>query len=110
MYADDTRIIVPSCFALYKLLDLCSEFAVTKTIVFYSSKSKYVCFKPQSLMSLYVPDMLLNGNILKCVTDTTYLGISINCQIHNDADIMHHVKATYTKGNIMISRFKQTMS
>ncbi len=106
MYADDTCIIAPSPSALFKLLALCTEFAAENSIVFNSSKSKYMCFKPKSLSNLYVPDMYLNDKVLKCTSDTKYLGVLINCDLQDDDDIMRHVKATYTRGNIMISRFK----
>ena len=65
MYADDTCIITPSPSAMYKLLKICTKFAEDNSIIFNSSKSKLMCFKPKSLKSLYVPDMYFNDKILE---------------------------------------------
>ena len=106
MYADDTCIIAPSPCSLYKLLGECSDFAIENTILFNSSKSKYMCLKPKSLSKLHVPNMYLNGELLKCVSKTKYLGVFIDNPVTDDEDIMRHVKAIYARGNIMVNRFK----
>ena len=46
MYAGDMNIIAASPSALFKLLQICTEFAVENTIIFNRSKSKYMRFKP----------------------------------------------------------------
>ena len=107
MYADDTCIIAPSPCSLYKLLGECSDFAIENTILFNSSKSKYMCLKPKSLSKLHVPNMYLNGELLKCVSKTKYLGVFIDNPVTDDEDIMRHVKAIYARGNIMVNRFKK---
>jgi hypothetical protein len=75
-------------------------------LVFNSTKSKYMCFKPKKYSNLYVPNMYLDGESLECVERTKYLGVLISNNSRDDDDIMRHVRGTYTRGNIMISRFK----
>jgi hypothetical protein len=106
MYADDTCIIAPAPSAMYKLLKICTEFAKNNSIVFNHTKSKYLCFKPKSLLNLYVPDMYFNGEVLTSVTCTKYLGVVIDSSAQDNVDILRHVRAIYTRGNMLISRFK----
>ena len=70
MYAD----AVHYC-ALYKLLavDICVVFAKDTTIIFNSTKSKYMCFKPKSLPNLAVPDLYLNDKVFTCISKSKYL-------------------------------------
>ena len=106
MYADDTCILAPSPSALHKLLHQCATFADENTIVFNTSKSKYMCFKPKCLSKLKVPDVFLNGEVVPQVGHTKYLGVIIENNVSDDLDIMRHIKAIYARGNVMISRFK----
>jgi len=106
MYADDTCIIAPSPSALQDLLDICENFALNNFIVFNEKKTKCMCFKPKSLKCLYVPNMYLNNIPLNIVSTNKYLGIFIQDKREDDDDIMRHVKSLYTRGNILINRFR----
>jgi len=55
VYADDTCIITPSPSALHELLDICADFAISNFIIFNEKKTKCMCFKPNSLNSLFIP-------------------------------------------------------
>ena len=42
IYADDITIIAPSCYALYSMLNVCEEYALSHDILFNSLKTKYM--------------------------------------------------------------------
>ena len=106
MYADDTCIIAPSPSALQELLDICADFAVSNFIVFNEKKTKCMCFKPNLLNDLFVPTLCLNNVRLTFVSRNKYLGVIIHDKHEDDDDIMRHVKSLYSRGNMLISRFK----
>ena len=106
MYADDACVIAPSPSAMYELLNTCSIFAEENSVIFNSSKTKFMCFKPKSLSTLHVPDMYLNGQVLTYVSKIKYLGVFIDCDAGDNEDILRHVRSTYARGNMLISKFK----
>ena len=110
MYADDTCIIAPSPTALQELLDICADFAVSNFIIFNEKKTKCMCFKPNSLNGLFVPTLCLNDVPLTFVTSNKYLGVIIHDKHQDDDDIMRYVKSLYSRGNMLISRFKTCSS
>ena len=110
MYADDTCIIAPSPSALQELLDICADFAVSNFIIFNEKKTKCMCFKPNSLNGLFVPTLCLNDVPLTFVTSNKYLGVIIHDKHQDDDDIMRYVKSLYSRGNMLISRFKTCSS
>jgi len=67
-----------------------------------------MCFKPNSLDGLFVPTLCLNDVPLTFVTSNKYLGVIIHDkhQDDDDDDIMTYVKSLYSRGSILISRFK----
>ena len=106
MYADDTCIIAPSPKGLYELLSLCNEFAITNNINFNASKSKYMCFSAKSFSNLHIPNMYINDVLIPLVDHTKYLGVVITNSLRDDSDILRHVKAIYSRGNLLVSKFK----
>ena len=66
----------------------------------------YICFKPKSLWNFLIPDMYLNREVLITLGKTKYLRVFIDCDVHDNDDIMCQVQAIYAKGNILINRFK----
>ena len=99
MDADDTCIAAPSPSAMYKLLEICTDFATNNSIVFNHTKSKYLWFKPESLLNLHVHNVNFIGEVLPGVTCTRYLGVVIDSPAQANGDILHHVRAIYTRGN-----------
>ena len=86
MYTDGACIIAQSPSALFKLLKICTEFDKENTIIVINSKSKYVYFKPK--VCRICSDLYLNGEVLTTVGKTKYLGVCIDCDAHDDDDIM----------------------
>ena len=106
MYADDTCILAPSATGLQKLINICSKYAEKHTIVFNESKTKCMCFKPRCMKSLQVPRVSLNGITLKWTTVNKYLGVILDSNCKVDCDIRRHVKAIYTRGNMLTHKFR----
>ena len=106
MYADDTCIIASSPSALQRLLNICLDFADSNFVLFNENKTKCMCFKPKSLANLYIPKIYLNEVPLTFVTSCKYFGVVICNGMRDDDDIMRHVRSLYTRGNMLISRFK----
>ena len=69
-----------------------------------------MCFKPNSLNGLFVPTLCLNDVPLTFVTSNKYLGVIIHDKHQDDDDIMRYVKSLYSRGNMLISRFKTCSS
>ena len=70
-----------------------------------------MCFKPNSLNNLFVPTLCLNDVPLTFVTSNKYLGVIIHDKHQDDDDdIMRYVKSLYSRGNVLISRFKTCSS
>ena len=106
LYADDTCILAPSATALQRLLNICTEYAKTNSILFNETKTKCMYFKTKRLSNLYVPQLRLDGNCLKWVDNCKYLGIQIENGCNDDLDINRHVRGLYARGNLMINRFR----
>lgn len=106
MYADDTCILAPSATALQKLLSICFMYARDNSILFNAKKTKCMCFKPGKKSKLYIPQVTLNKEPLKWVSDCKYLGVSIEDSGKDNLDIKRHVRSMYTRGNLLINRFK----
>ena len=106
MYADDTCIIASSPSALQRLLNICVAFAHSNFVLFNEKKTKCMCFKPKSLANLHIPKIYLNEVPLTFATSCKYLGIVISNGMRDVDDIMRHVRSLYTRGNMLISRFK----
>lgn len=106
MYADDSCIIAPSPVALQKLLDICCDFATDNAILYNEKKTKCICFKPLALSDLFIPDICLNSKLLEFITEQKYLGVLLTNSFKDDVDILRQVKALYTRGNLLVRRFK----
>ena len=54
-------------------------------------------FKPKSLSNLLIPDMYLNGEVRTTIGKTKYFGVFIDCDAHDNDDIMCQVNAIYER-------------
>ena len=105
-YADDTCILASSPKALQNLLNICSDFAYTNDVVFNESKTKLMCYKPSCWPHLHVPDIVLNTKAISIVKEHRYLGILLQNNQNDEDDMKRHVKAIYSRGNILVDRFR----
>ena len=106
MYADDICLIASSPAALQNLLNICSDFAHVNSVVFNEGKTKLMCYKPKALANLRIPDIFVNGKSISVVNEHKYLGILLQDNQSDESDMKRQVKAIYSRGNMLASRFK----
>ena len=110
IYADDTCLIASCPSALQSLLNICSDFARSNCIVFNEDKTKMMCYKPKCLRDIGVPAISLNGKNISVVNKHKYLGIVLQDDQSDESDMKRHVKAIYSRGNMLASRFRNCSS
>ena len=69
VYADDTVLL-----ALQKLINICSDFAHSHSLIYYETKTKFMCIKPSILKTLYIPSITINSATVQVVAMERYLG------------------------------------
>ena len=94
LFADDAVVFAPSAKGLKKLLDACSEFAVTHNVIFNVIKSQCLIVQSRTVPS-YRPTFHLCGDALPYTESYKYLGHIINSNLADDADIMKQTRALY---------------
>jgi exonuclease III len=106
-YADDTILMAPSPLALQILIDKCQEFALCNEMVFNPKKTKCMAILPKYLRKLNVPTLFLDCKPISMVVEHKYLGIFITDKFKDDRDIKRQIRATYCRGNVLISKFRK---
>ena len=106
VYADDTVLLAPSPTALQKLLDICSEYACTHSLIYNETKTKYMCIRPPKRKDLYIPNVTLNGAHIKKVDSEKYLGYIVRNDCYDNDHITTEMRKTYIRGNMLIRKFK----
>ena len=106
LYADDSCLLAPSPSALQQLLSLCEEFANQNTVIFNETKTKCMVVKPKNLKTLYIPAITLNNKPLVFTAEQKYLGVFMSSNLSDDRDILRHVRGVYSRGNMLISKFR----
>ena len=84
MYADDLVILAPSVAGLSKLLSIFNE---SNDIIFNQRKSDYLYFISTMLTGAHLPNVYLNGILVKQVDSVKYLGHFLTCELSDDIDI-----------------------
>ena len=105
IYADDTVLLAPSPKALQLLINECVLFAKENDLVFNRKKTKFLCVKPTSMKTLYVPDFYLEEDRITVVDKETYLGFIVNEQFSDDDHIVKEMRNVYARGNMIIRYF-----
>ena len=109
LYGDDTYTIAPSPTALQELLDIYVLTLLFQIVLFLMRKC--MCFKPNSLNGLFIPTLCLNDVPLTFPTSNKYLGVIIHDKHQDDDDdIMRCVQSLYSRGKMLINRFKTCYS
>ena len=106
-YADDSVLLAPTPFALQKLLDICDQFAKTCELVYNTKKTFCMSMLPKWLKEYTLCQLYLDGKKLDIVNVHKYLGMKIRDDMYDDADIAQQVRATYARGNVLISKFRK---
>ena len=106
-YADDSVLIAPSPQALQNLIRTCELYAKKFELTYNAKKSVCMAVLPKWLKNMSIPGIYLNDKLIKFKADHKYLGMIITDNSCDDLDIYQQVKATYARGNTLISRFRQ---
>lgn len=105
-YADDTVVVASSPNGLQKLLDICSDYASTYELKFNAKKTHCMVMKPKCYKSLQTPSFSLSSQLLDFTDCVKYLGCYISNDSCDDKDISRLIRSVYSRGNILISRFR----
>ena len=88
MYAGYLVILAPSVAGLSKLLSiiLCGIFGESKDVIFTQKKSAYLYFISKMLKGAHLPNVYLNGVLVKQVDSVKYLGHFLTFELSDDTD------------------------
>ena len=109
-YADDSVLLAPSPTALQKLLNICYKYGCDFEIKYNVKKTECMCVKPKGCKSLLIPDLFLGGQVLIFTDCKKYLGAFICDNLSDDKDIKRQIRSVYTKGNLLIKKFRNCTS
>ena len=110
-YADDTVLMASSPYALQYLKSICEQYAKANELLFNMKKSVCMSIIPKTMSKLItVPNLYLNNEKIEWVSMQKYLGLYITCDNRYDTDIRRQVKSTYSRGNMIFSKFRKCSS
>ena len=84
MYADDLVILAPYVAGLSKLLSICEIFGECNDIIFNQKKSASLYFISKMLKGAHLPNVYLNGVLVKQVDSVKYLGHFLTFELSDD--------------------------
>ena len=105
MYADDLVLISPSTRGLSSLIKECQQYGLESDILFNSSKSAVMFFKPSFMLNINFPSFKINNESINTVDKYTYLGHIICNDSSDDMDILRQRRKIYAQGNSIMRKF-----
>ena len=99
-YADDVILLAPTLFALRRMITICEDFAKEHDVIFNGSKSQLIVFGDNVCPNVYV-----NNQIVKVVTEIDYLGHKISKDRSNNL-VKHIVNDFNIKFNSFMGDFQ----
>ena len=76
-------------------------------MLFNTKKTKCMAILPSYLKKLNVPTIYLNSKPVSMVVEQKYLGVFITSDFKDDRDIKRQIRAIYSRGNTLISKFRK---
>lgn len=104
-YADDMVLPSPSISALRKLIAICERYAGAHGLRYNVTKSELMVFKAGLKTYNTVPHVMLNGSVLKKVSQFKYLGHWVTDTLVDDTDIDRERRALSFRANMLARRF-----
>ena len=104
-YADDTALLAPSPAALRMMLDTCSSFASSHSLLFNASKTQLVRFSRLCPSDSSAPHFLFNGLELHLSQSAKHLGHILSYNLSDNEDIIRVKKDLVRKANCMLYSF-----
>ena len=105
MYADDLVILAPSVAGLSKLLSIYEIFGESKDIIFNQKKSASFYFISKMLKGGHLPNVYLNGVLVRQVDSVKYLGHFLTRELSDDIDIRRQCRVLNVRDNILSRKF-----
>ncbi len=93
--------MAPSPSGLQRLVDVCALYGIDNDIIYNTKKTFCMIFKPHRYQ-LSCPDIYMNGNTLKYVEHTKYLGVVMTSNCKDDDDMMRHLRC---RSNTILRKF-----
>lgn len=103
-YADDLTLITLCSADMQYLLNICDRYAKEHDLIFNSSKTQCMVFKPRGVL-FENPCFKLGDDILHYVECAKYLGTYVEINGHA-SDIKRQLGKLYCNANKLISKFK----
>jgi hypothetical protein len=103
-YADDIVLLSPNRKGLYKLIEICKEYALEYKVLFNGTKSQYIVFHHGR--KLNESEITFCGARLKNQASVIHLGHKIYDNLNND-DNEGVIGNFYKQFNVFFSRFKK---
>ena len=94
----------PSVAGLSKLLSICGIFGESNDI-FNQRKSASLYFISKMLNGAHLPNVYLNGVLVKQVDSVNYLGHFLTCLLSDDIYIRRQCRVLNIRGNMLFRKF-----
>ena len=107
-YADDIALLAPSPSALHLMLNTCSQFATTHSLLFNTSKTQLVRFSHSNFLSfdsINATTFSFGGQKLQLSQSVKHLGHILYCNLSDNEDISSIKKDLTRKANCMLHTF-----
>ncbi|XP_047036439.1 uncharacterized protein LOC124642170 [Helicoverpa zea] len=98
-------LLSPSISALRRLIKVCECYAEAHGLRYNTSKSELMVFKSGTKSYDTVPQVTLNGGVLKRVPQFKYLGHWITETLTDDVDVERERRALLVRANMLARRF-----
>ena len=105
-YADDIVLCCPSIKGLQHLINICKQYGDEYDIIFNEKKSVAMTFRTAIDKDVTFPCLHLDEKQLHIVTLFKYLGHILTNTLSDADDIKRQIRCVYTRGNMLINRFK----
>ena len=103
-YADDLALIAPSAHALRRMLQVCSDFASEKNLIFNAGKTQLICFR--SHKSVVVDERFeFCGQELTFTDAVVHLGHTLFCDLSDSEDTENKTKDFIRRANCPLANF-----
>ena len=77
-YADDVTLIFPTVNGTQRMLDICTSFATEKRLLFNSKNSFVTLFVRNRRISLFDPQLALDGCTISIKSNISHLSVSMD--------------------------------
>ena len=104
MDADDFVILAPYVAGLSKVLSICGIFGESNDIIFNQKKSVSLYFISKMLKGAHLPNVYLNGVLVKQVGSVKYLGHFLTCELSDDINIRRQCRLLNVRGNMLFRK------